>query len=112
MLLLKNERKLEQMFLAQYNLQNFMNNHIYTQEYRNMMFLAIIDEVCEAMRETPWKSWKKNQKLNINEFQEEIVDIWHFLINLSISAGLTPDILYHKFILKNEKNFKRQNNDY
>ncbi len=76
------------------------------------MTMAAIDELMEAIRETPWKPWKKQQTLNAENFKAEIIDLWHFVINLSLAAGFDAQSLHTNFIIKNKENHKRQDNDY
>ena len=89
------------------------------QEFINLNFLAILDEITEAMRETAWKNpehvnygWKKTQLFNSHQFKEELVDILHFSINLCISAGMSPTELYLMYVHKNEENHERQTEGY
>lgn len=92
---------------------------IKNQEFININILAILDELAEAMRETTWKNpknikygWKKTQKFNIGKFQEELVDILHFFINLCIASGMEPIDIYKKYMDKNLENRKRQDKGY
>ena len=78
------------------------------QEYINLMFIALIEEAVEFIKETPYKPWKKSMKLNEQNARKEIVDMWHFLINLSLAMGLTPESLYKEFNKKNKMNHRRQ----
>ena len=71
------------------------------------------------MRETAWKNphkikygWKKTQQLDEEKYKEEIIDLWHFVINLSISAGMTHEEVFERYLGKNKENHTRQNNDY
>jgi len=89
------------------------------QQYINLMTIACQDELLEALRETSWKNpsyikggWKKTQEYDENAFKEELIDVWHFLINLSIGAGLTSQELYDAFLFKHKENNKRQDDKY
>ena len=73
-----------------------------------MLSTALVHEAIELQRETNWKWWKKESKMNNNKIQEEIIDIWHFLIQISIEAGLDSEKLVEKYIEKNQENLKRQ----
>ena len=74
--------------------------------------LALIDELFEALRETAWKPWKKQQVTDFIKVREELIDAWHFLINLSMLVGMDSNILFNKFCEKNRENFKRQDEGY
>ena len=77
-----------------------------------MLSSALIHEAIELQRETNWKWWKKSDQLDKNKIQEEIIDLWHFLIQISIEAGLDSNTVVEKYLEKNMKNLKRQENDY
>ncbi len=99
------------------NNKNKMNNLYNIKEpfdgYRVFMLSsALIHEAIELQRETNWKWWKKADQLNENKIQEEIIDLWHFLIQISIEVGLDSKTVVEKYIEKNLKNLKRQENDY
>jgi len=107
--------KLSDLFKIQMDLQIKLGNNkkvIWNQEYINNMSLALIDEILEALRETPWKPWKKQQSLNKERYKEEIIDAWNFLINLSLAAGMTSNEIYERFIDKNKINHKRKETGY
>jgi len=83
------------------------------QRYIEKMFIGIITESCEAMEETEWKKpWKHSVKTNDENLKEEIVDAWHFLINLSLASGMDADELFKMFTEKNTTNKKRQKHGY
>lgn len=73
-----------------------------------MLSTALVHEAIELQRETNWKWWKQGIKKNDDKIQEEIIDIWHFLIQLSIEAGLDSKMLIEKYLQKNAENLKRQ----
>lgn len=99
------------MFKKQLSLQKKMKVK-FNQEYINTMTLAAIDELMESLRETPWKPWKKNQTFNKEKYKEELIDVWHFLINLSIASGMNYKEVCERFLNKNKVNFNRQNEGY
>lgn len=103
---------LNKMFIKQINFQQKLNNDIHSIEFKRIMTLSCIDELMEALRETPWKPWKKDKTYHQDKFKEELIDAWHFLINLSLASGMTSDDVYNKFMEKNKENIRRQNNGY
>jgi len=103
---------LVEMYNKQIDLQKRIGSNFEDQQFIKDMTLAAIDELMEAIRETPWKPWKKTQEMNKENFKNEIIDVWHFVINLSISAGLSPKELYERFCEKNNENHKRQDRGY
>ena len=73
-----------------------------------MISSALVHEAVELQRETNWKWWKKDKILDNEKLQEEIIDLWHFLIQLSIEAGFEPQVLISKYMEKNKENTGRQ----
>ena len=73
-----------------------------------MISSALVHEAIELQRETNWKWWKKDKILDNEKLQEEIIDLWHFLIQLSIEAGFEPQKLISKYMEKNKENTGRQ----
>lgn len=106
--------QLAKMFSLQMQLQNKIGYNIFekSQEYKNLMFIGIITEACEALEQTPWKPWKQSKELYLNNYQNEIIDLWSFVINLSLSANMTAEIVYKKYCEKHKINILRQKNGY
>ncbi|HYF99091.1 MAG TPA: dUTPase [Candidatus Saccharimonadales bacterium] len=77
-----------------------------------MLSSALLHEVIELQRETGWKWWKTDNGIEDQRIKEEIIDLWHFLIQLSIEAGLDSELLVSKYIEKNKENTKRQQQGY
>ena len=73
-----------------------------------MLSSALLHEVVELQRETDWKWWKSSKGTDKQKIVEEIVDLWHFLIQISIETGIDPDLLITKYMEKNKENTKRQ----
>ena len=69
---------------------------------------AIIHEAVELQRTTNWKWWKTPISFNVNEAKEELIDIWHFVVQASLELGLTPDDILKEYKKKNEINRERQ----
>lgn len=83
----------------------------YIKEYS----LHLTDEIHEMLRELPYlKPWKNYDKFDaVRGFQKaraEIVDAVHFLLNILLALGYTPETLFDAFQLKNSENHKRQQN--
>lgn len=74
--------------------------------------LSMLSEVFEALAETGWKPWAKSNHINRDAFHGEIVDAWHFLMNLMLHTGMTADDLYAGYVRKNQINRARQANGY
>lgn len=83
-----------------------------TEERISALCTAIIHEAIELQRTTNWKWWKTPTPFNKTEAREELIDIWHFVIQASIELGLTPDDIITQYKIKNEINKKRQKTGY
>lgn len=77
-----------------------------------MLSSALLHEAVELQRETNWKWWKETKDLNKGKIEEEVIDLWHFLIQISIEVGLDPDKIVQKYIEKNKENLERQKRGY
>jgi len=73
---------------------------------------AIIHEAVELQRITNWKWWKKPIQFNVDDAKEELIDIWHFVVQASLELNLTPDDIVSEYKKKNEINRNRQKNGY
>ena len=104
--------KLALMFQKQLKFAKLLKTKPEGQEYINIAILAIICESMEALQNTEWKPWKASKVFNKVKFKEEIIDIWHFLINLSLAAGFDENTLYKAFLRKNDINIQRQKQVY
>lgn len=106
--------KLEKMFELQRDFQDTItpNFSINNQSEVKTQVLALFSELNEVLNETPWKPWKKKEKLNIEQYKEELIDVLHFFINLCLLADISAQELYDKFLHKNTINRLRQVNDY
>jgi dimeric dUTPase (all-alpha-NTP-PPase superfamily) len=76
------------------------------------MHIALTDELHEMLGEVGWKPWATSKHINSEAAKGELVDAWHFFMNLCIVVGLTPDELYSRYKKKREKNIKRQEEGY
>ena len=70
--------------------------------------LALIDEVMEALHHVPWKPWSKRASWDREELQGELVDVFTFLVQLCILAGLGPEELKRGYFEKSKINEDRQ----
>ncbi len=102
---------MKDIFKQQIDFQKFLGNNITTQEYKNQMFLGLIEETVEVMKETPVKKHSKNQHFNRENFLDECVDVQLYLFNLILSESSYTDFI-HRVHKKQQINIQRQQNDY
>jgi dimeric dUTPase (all-alpha-NTP-PPase superfamily) len=74
--------------------------------------LALTDELHEALAETGWKPWAKSQHINRDAFVGELVDSFHFFMNLMIVADCSAEELLDRYFVKRGLNAKRQEQGY
>ena len=109
------EDRLGSIFFLQKGLENMMNLNRYPNDVEGRiaaLCTAIIHEAVELQRTTNWKWWKKPTKFNEEEAKEELIDIWHFVVQASLELKLTPDDILDEYKRKNEINRDRQRNGY
>lgn len=106
--------KLDRMFWLQKQLQKRLGYNFieFNNNYFNLMYIGCITELSEVIEQTKWKPWKKSVNNNINEIKKELVDVFHFLINMCIAVNLEPSELFYEFLNKNQENNRRQDNEY
>ncbi len=106
---------MEEIFSLQSGLTEMMDLGRYpddTEGRVSALCTAMIHEAVELQRTTNWKWWKKPTEFNQAEAREELVDIWHFLVQASLELGLTPDDILKEYQRKNEINRQRQKDGY
>lgn len=81
-------------------------------QYIRLMFIGIVTEACEALECVNWKPWKQSKTQSQEELKKEIVDIWHFLINLTMASGMDAEEILKRFKTKNKINMQRQEDEY
>ena len=109
------EDKLDSIFSLQKGLTSMMNLDRYpkeTDEKISALSTAIIHEAVELQRTTNWKWWKTPTAFNQTEAKEELIDIWHFVIQASLELNLTPSEILDEYKRKNEINRQRQKDGY
>lgn len=84
---------------------------------RKMAFImetgtALIHEVVEAMNETGWKPWASSNHINVEAYGEELADVFIFLMNMMLIAGITTRDLALLVDQKQSKNLRRQSAGY
>ena len=73
---------------------------------------ALSQELAELTDSVPWKWWAKYQKFDKQNAQVEVVDLFHFLISLAQTLGMSAEDVYEKYMKKNQVNFQRQDSGY
>lgn len=79
------------------------------EKWLQMQTLAMVSELAELIDEVNFKWWKNPKPVDENSVKEELVDILHFFVSMCLSAGMSAEELYNRYIEKNQENFDRQN---
>ena len=109
------EDKLNSIFSLQKGLADMMNLDRYPKDTEgkvSALCTAIIHEAVELQRLTNWKWWKTPTEFDEKEAKEELIDIWHFVIQASLELNLTPEDILKEYERKNEINRQRQKDGY
>ena len=111
----KIDDRLETIFRLQKGLAEMMNLDRYPKDSEgrvSALSTAIMHEAVELQRTTNWKWWKTPTSFNKADAREELIDIWHFVVQASLELNLTPDDIVGEYKRKNEINRERQRNGY
>lgn len=109
------EDRLESIFKLQKNLERMMNLDRYPKDVEgkiSALCTAIIHEAVELQCTTNWKWWKIPIAFDKEVAREELIDIWHFVIQASLELNMTPDDILKEYQKKNKINQERQKNGY
>ena len=69
--------------------------------------LQLFSEIHEVLSEVKWKDTGAHFDTDRFKIKEEIIDVFHFVINLALIWGMDADELYKEFVKKNNKNYER-----
>ena len=111
----KIDDRLGSIFAMQKGLADMMNLDRYPKDSEGRvaaLCTAIIHEAVELQRTTNWKWWKKPIPFNSAEAKEELIDIWHFVVQASLELNLTPDDIVEEYKRQNQINRDRQKSGY
>ena len=73
---------------------------------------ALQQETAELIDSVPWKWWARYQNFDEQNARVEVVDLFHFLVSLAQTLGMTPDDVSQAYLKKNQVNHERQAGGY
>ena len=73
---------------------------------------AMQQEMAELVDSVPWKWWAKYQKFDEQNARVEVVDLFHFLISLAQTLGMSAEDVFQAYVKKNKVNLERQDSGY
>ena len=106
---------LEEIFSMQRELTSMMDLSRYPKSVEgkvSVLSTAIMHEAVELQRLTDWKWWKKPVNFDADSAKEELIDIWHFVVQASIELGMSPSDIVGEYAKKNKVNRERQSSGY
>ena len=107
--------RLDEIFKLQKDLSKIIKSGRYPNDIEDKvsaLSTAIMHEAVELQRTTNWKWWKTPTEFDQNEAREELIDIWHFVVQASLELKLTPGDILDEYKKKNQINHERQKNGY
>jgi dimeric dUTPase (all-alpha-NTP-PPase superfamily) len=107
--------KLEKLIEMQRDLASVLASPRYpskAEERISLLCTAIIHEAIELQRLTNWKWWKNPTDFNFEDAKEELIDIWHFVLQATIELNMTPEDILKYYSKKNNLNKERKNMNY
>ena len=111
--------RLERMLTMQRELQTRVNGYEIEDQNQQMRIdnislnvLALTDELHELLKEIGWKPWATSKHINYREARQELVDAWHFLMNLMLHLDVTAEDLWQGYHQKHKVNLRRQDDGY
>jgi dimeric dUTPase (all-alpha-NTP-PPase superfamily) len=69
---------------------------------------AMQQELAELVDSVPWKWWAKYQDFDKQNARVEVVDLFHFLISLAQTLGMSAEDVFEAYTKKNKVNHERQ----
>ena len=106
--------KLEQIFDMQEALNSRIGVHLrdLSEEERTKWVLnytrAMQQEMAELVDSVPWKWWARYQEFDLQNARVEVIDLFHFLISLAQTLGMSADDVFAAYVKKNAVNHLRQ----
>lgn len=88
-----------------------MNNEARIRNFKDQA-LALEDEIHEALNEMGWKPWASSRHFHTEAVRGELIDAYHFLMNLMLMAGMNEEMVDEMYRKKNAKNLQRQQDGY
>ena len=110
--------KLEQIFDMQEALNSRIGVHLrdLNEEERTKWVLnytrAMQQEMAELIDSVRWKWWARYQEFDLQNARVEVIDLFHFLISLAQTLGMSADDVFAAYVKKNAVNHQRQDSGY
>lgn len=103
--------RLDKLFEMQGKFMEYLNQgklrNTYDQDMTTMC-LAVMSETQEILQLINWKPWKGHKPHDMPKIQEEIIDLFHFVLELMIHSKMSPQELFEGYKAKMAVNVNRQ----
>ena len=73
---------------------------------------AMQQEMSELIDSVPWKWWAKYQTFDEQNARVEVIDLFHFLVSLAQTLGMSAEDVMAAYVKKNKVNHDRQESGY
>jgi dimeric dUTPase (all-alpha-NTP-PPase superfamily) len=73
---------------------------------------AMQQELAELVDSVPWKWWAKYQTFDEQNARVEVIDLFHFLVSLAQTLGMSAEDVMAAYVKKNKVNHDRQESGY
>jgi dimeric dUTPase (all-alpha-NTP-PPase superfamily) len=73
---------------------------------------AMQQELAELVDSVPWKWWAKYQNFDEQNARVEVIDLFHFLVSLAQTLGMSAEDVMAAYVKKNKVNHDRQESGY
>jgi dimeric dUTPase (all-alpha-NTP-PPase superfamily) len=73
---------------------------------------AMQQELAELIDSVPWKWWAKYQNFDEQNARVEVIDLFHFLVSLAQTLGMSAEDVMAAYVKKNKVNHDRQESGY
>ena len=117
---------LVEMFYTQADFQERLDPHFYSMSTEERVqfikehSIHLSQEINEMLYELPffkpWKDYssmsKEEQEAALERARMEMIDAWHFFMNMCIALDFTPNDFYNMYLSKMSENHKRQDEGY
>ncbi len=98
------------------DVNRFKIDRKFCEKYTKEFVLAMHSELSELLDWVNWKHWKKTKvdynRERVEEIHMEIIDLFHFLLDLCIVWNLDAGKVLELYMKKNKENFDRQERGY
>lgn len=81
-------------------------------DWVKQLTFCLLTECVEIIDAIGWKHWKQLKMIDVAHLNEEIADAWHFLVSLTLRAGLSASDVLKEYEKKWAENQNRQDRKY